>query len=245
MDGSMKRGHSKDSASRFLALRAKSEAKKQDVNHVELPIARGPEIKTIGRASRHLQFADWVEEGDWGLVLYVDPKSGGVATLRYDDDHYECECDDRNCNKWSLGDDEDAEPIEGHGAYHLAICYPADGGPGFSAGYWTVDPMRLRSIGEASDDPSDGWIYIIALAPDVSKTRLKIGWTGRVIEGRIADFLTANPTLELVAMFAANRNQESAVHYAVPGRIGASEVFDCDPDRAIGIVERVLKEPDS
>lgn len=97
------------------------------------------------------------------------------------------------------------------------------------------DDERDRLIREApepleiptEESAKGGWIYAIALIPDIDPRRLKIGRTTTTegIVGRMRQYKTSNPTARLIGLWPGDRRAEKIAHSAVDGRVGRTEVF--------------------
>lgn len=80
-----------------------------------------------------------------------------------------------------------------------------------------------------------GWIYIVHLVPDLSKHRVKIGFT-KHFNARMSGLRNTCPNLKLWGRWRATEQHEQLVHTFVPGRVGTSEVFDCPNIDLVGII---------
>jgi hypothetical protein len=163
-----------------------------------------------------------VDSEDWGWVLYATP-GGGVEMLWYDDDDIECFCDP-----------DDTEPDVECGCQWLAVCYPS---PNLGDACISIDHGRLRALPEGFEigharlpSTKGGWIYAVALMPEVDLRRVKIGWTTKPVERRLRSFRTSNPNALLIGLWDAHHHEEERALHLADGRIGNSEVFQCaDP----------------
>lgn len=70
----------------------------------------------------------------------------------------------------------------------------------------------------------DGWVYAVAVHPEASPKRLKVGFTTSLIK-RFAQHRTTSPTALPVAAWEASKSDEAVAHKALTGRVGVSEVF--------------------
>jgi len=93
-----------------------------------------------------------------------------------------------------------------------------------SSEWMTAESEGLLRRAALVESSRGGWVYAIAVAPEVSRCRLKIGFTADVVR-RFAQHRTTNPTALLVAAWEASAADEAAAHQALSGRIGMSEVF--------------------
>jgi hypothetical protein len=84
-------------------------------------------------------------------------------------------------------------------------------------------PACIRAEGVVSR--RDGWVYAVAVVPEVDLRRLKVGYTESPIHQRMAAYRTANPTAILLGLWEGDRFDERRSHAALGGRIGRSEVF--------------------
>lgn len=73
-----------------------------------------------------------------------------------------------------------------------------------------------------------GVVYAVALIPEITPFRIKIGYSARYAGDRLSAFRTACPTAVIVGAWSAEPFDEARVHAALPNRIGASEVFICN-----------------
>jgi hypothetical protein len=99
--------------------------------------------------------------------------------------------------------------------------------------------FRLRHPDYDSDAP--GLIYAIALIPEVTPFRVKVGYTERGVGERLRKYLTPCPTAVVMGAWSAHRSDEQRVHDALPERLGDSEVFLCnDVEPLLDAIDRVL-----
>ena len=85
----------------------------------------------------------------------------------------------------------------------------------------------ISNVDEMSNVLDDGFFYVILLVPELSKARIKAGFTSR-LETRLSEHLTTAPTAELVYSVGCMRSWESfllAYVHSHGTRI-KSEVFD-------------------
>lgn len=88
-----------------------------------------------------------------------------------------------------------------------------------------------------------GLIYAVALVPEVSPFRIKIGYTSKSIGERVGAFITTCPTAKAIGGWAANPRDEDMVLGALPNRIGDSEVFICSNVEALLVeIDRVMRD---
>jgi hypothetical protein len=78
-----------------------------------------------------------------------------------------------------------------------------------------------------------GVVYAVALMPEVTPFRVKVGYTQKGVGDRLASYRTACPTAIAIGTWAARPEDEQRVHMALPGRIGESEVFVCNNIEAL------------
>jgi hypothetical protein len=190
-----------------------------------------------------------VEEGDYGWCIYTDPLTDMKSIACYDDDEYVCICDDDECTL--ACDENDGEPsgVEGHELVRRLVLYrhPDDIGA-LDGGYELVDEEDVRPLGFVPAEYTlptgkEGWIYAIAVVPELTMARIKVGYSARSVSGRLASFRTSSPTAMLLSVWPADRSDEDRVHRSLSGRIGRSEVFECEPAEAIDAINRVLPAP--
>ncbi len=176
--------------------------------------------------------------GQYGWVLCRDAGVERVTVKYYDDDEMNCICGDRTCLKWW---DEKSDELSGHPDHFpveevILYDHPDDVG---RAGYYVMGVDSI--IGSVDSGPSvppqprvfDGWIYAIALVPELAPGRIKVGFTSKPIESRLAQHRTANPTAMVIGLWPAMKAWEVEAHCVLTGRIGSSEVFDCDQAEAL------------
>lgn len=189
-----------------------------------------------------------VNLGDYGWVRHRDPDTDRVRVMYYDDDDGVCSCGDRQCSKY---EDEHGEPIGTPSHYFIeqVILYqhPDDLG---RMPYELVDIEEIETTGPGVDintspgaSRREGWVYVIALFPELLPSRIKVGFTTRPITSRMATYRTANPTALVVGLWEGDRVDETAALGRIPGRVGGSEVFNCDPKVAIPIIAKMMNEP--
>ncbi len=193
---------------------------------------------------RRLHNLPEVEQGDFGWCIYEPMTTDETwRVVYYDDDDYWC----------SDGLDE-IEPVGGK--YHQCAdgsddkCYLDSGAIVYSndllLGTWEVVPYGLLHVLPARISGtarlhSSGWIYAIAVAPDLDMCRLKVGFTERDVARRLAQYRTANPTAVILGQWPGDRILEQAAHRALDGRIGKSEVFRVrDLAKALDAIDRAM-----
>ena len=217
------------------------------------------------------ELLDAVEEGAYGWVLYESFEEGVISVWYDDDDiECVCgdeECSEWGNDDGEEPPYDPNKPLPDHFGVWKAIIYrhPEDlytGGPcavidGGDMRAMTATPSEVESAAQVepiADPPPAGpvperewqherrgWVYVVALAPDVAANRIKVGWTGSPIEKRLASFRTTSPTCRVLATWPGTMEHEKAAHMRLTGRIGHSEVFDVpDVDAAIALVESVL-----
>lgn len=105
-------------------------------------------------------------------------------------------------------------------------------------------PRRIEATSLVS--AFGGWIYAVALVPELDARRIKVGFTENPVGRRLAQYRTANPTALLVGLWEGDRYSEQLAHVALRGRIGASEVFHVENlDESLESIGRALLEPRS
>jgi hypothetical protein len=87
------------------------------------------------------------------------------------------------------------------------------------------DAPGVEGLGIHTDPTRGGWVYVVAVVPDIDLRRLKIGFTKNRIRERLVRFRTSCPTAIPLALWDAPQSAERKIHRMVPGRIGYSEVF--------------------
>lgn len=192
-----------------------------------------------------------VEQGDYGWCLYESMFKGDHPRLVwYDDD--DCWCshglDEKDPSHECPG--EIGDPDLPKNSCYLdwgAMVYPTTD----ITGHYEVAPYGcLRTLpafitSQYTTSRKQGWVYAVAIVPDVDLRRLKIGYTERPIGGRLASFRTANPTALLIGLWEANRSDEDRAHLLLPGRVGKSEVFQVhDLAEALGAMDKLLAGPE-
>ena len=89
--------------------------------------------------------------------------------------------------------------------------------------------------------PLDGWVYAVALIPEISLNRIKVGWTEFPIESRLATYRTSSPYAFPLAVWPAHFGAEAVAHRALSGRLLNSEVFVVQDVRAaITAIDRAI-----
>lgn len=88
---------------------------------------------------------------------------------------------------------------------------------------WAADYEIHRQ--SATSRPSEGWVYVMAMVPDLDPRRLKVGFTSGDPAARMRSLRTACPTMKLLGAWPGTRECERAAHDAVDGRIEGSEIF--------------------
>jgi hypothetical protein len=106
---------------------------------------------------------------------------------------------------------------------------------------------RRRHVDLLPHSRREGWVYVVALIPELDLRRIKVGFTRRPIGDRLRAFRTANPhaVLPLLGQWEADRTDEIRAHRVVPGRREQSEVFDCgDLHEALRLLDMTLGDPE-
>lgn len=108
-----------------------------------------------------------------------------------------------------------------------AICAPFHG----SDARIVIPHKQLRRCPPGFEGPAPiagvaDVVYVVAVAPELRLSRVKIGWTSKIGE-RLATFATVAPTALLLGLWPGSEADEAAAHLIADGRIGSSEVFDC------------------
>lgn len=177
-----------------------------------------------------------VEPGDWGWCL-CEPMNDGEPwqLVYYDDDESEC----------SEGIEEEHKCDDDDGDCYLdlrAIVYQTDD---IGGAHRIVPHDMLRTLPRQyiESSPSDGGsVYAISLIPELDIGRLKVGYTARSIEHRLAQYRTANPTAILLGLWPGGRDAEHIAHAALSGRLGSREVFQVnDVAAALDAIDRALR----
>ncbi len=203
----------------------------------------------MGQSRLTIEDLDEVQEGDYGWCIYWPlSRSEPLRLVWYDDDEFWCsdlaegETLDNLEEDHECGDGFDGSCFEDS----AAIIYPTADITGPYAvvphGCLLVPPAIRALELEDLERPSAGWIYAVAIVPDIDLCRIKVGFTERSIEKRLAQFRTANPTAMLLGLWPGDRGSERAAHDALPGRVGTSEVFQVnDLVAAFEVIDRAIR----
>jgi hypothetical protein len=104
-----------------------------------------------------------------------------------------------------------------------------------------VAPLRLRTRAAWTSPERPGMVYAIALIPELTPYRIKVGYTEAGVGDRLRAFATTCPTAQLLGVWAGNPADEERVLNALPYRIGESEVFVCnDAEALLAEIDHVL-----
>lgn len=198
-----------------------------------------------------LRFDLLPEVDGYGWVLSRDPLTDELRLVWYDGEEHECFCGADGCRSWPEGmEPDDFGGTATHRPLTVAICYVHPHDMRTGRGHFIENFSNLRRLPEGLEprwdaDPASaiGWVYCVALAPEVTFDRLKIGWTAKPVEDRLRAFRTTNPTALLLGLWNGSEADEKRVLEVVPGRIGKSEVFDFDAVRALDRIEAYFKQP--
>ena len=88
-----------------------------------------------------------------------------------------------------------------------------------------------------------GWVYAIALIPELIPWRIKVGFSTDIAE-RLSSFRSVCPTARPIGAWDADPADEAVAHAALRGRIGSSEVFVArDPEDLLFTIDYVLRRP--
>jgi hypothetical protein len=181
-----------------------------------------------------------VDEGDYGTVLVVPVAADEAPSIMYydDDDVFCASTDVADCKNHSHpeigGRCECGEEGCCHYTDSSAICYPVwDILTGtcvsYSHGELRAWPESAPALDVERVPGMEGWLYAVALCPELSLGRVKIGYT-KNLDQRLRTYRTPNPTSMLVGCWPANPvdEQNALIGAAKAGgvRLAGSEVFD-------------------
>jgi hypothetical protein len=173
-----------------------------------------------------------VEPGDYGWCVL---DSATPQLVFYDNEEW---CCDRKDEKAHECDDQ-------CGGDSYAVIYESDNLSGrvteVPFGSLLAVPLQINTTSKPS---GLGWIYAIALVPDIDIRRIKVGFTERPVAARLAQYRTANPTALLIGLWEGARYAEQRSHSVLDGRIGHSEVFQVSNlARALDGIDAEIRRP--
>ena len=175
-----------------------------------------------------------VEAGDYGLVLVDDLEGFWVGT--YDDEFLECE----NYNNWAAcptcdgGGECGAETHcldRGCGHEEMAIVIDDDGCEAHISFHFirALGEIPMHAPFKLTSPEHDGWFYAVLVAPELSMTRVKMGFTKNPVE-RMRNYHTSSPTALLLGAWPIAKAREmetmAALAATAKGRVFRREVFE-------------------
>lgn len=175
-----------------------------------------------------------VAREDYGWVLYQRLFSMDCEVLFYDNESWPCSCGDEDC----------VEPK--HQREINLVLYPSSGDRSRSLHvdpncvYALPDDLEPRIITPFDASTKSGWLYAVALVPELTFDRIKVGYSEKHPGSRLESFRTTNPTAVMLGFWDADRNDERRVLANLAGRIGSSEVFQFNAAKTINRISQLM-----